>query len=140
VTAAETYAQLLDRMYQEAIVLDCVAPGSKAEFVGNHIYDFTTYSGDLDVIFCNKMTEVIEAILNGTTFEYIGKSDEHHINYIAMCNMPFLRDKLEWGTSIRGAWLMYYNDNGNDYWEINFEKIPKTDIKIFLQALIDWLK
>ena len=41
--------------------------------------------------------------LDKKSFDYHQKSDEQYINYLTMVNTPFLIDKLEWGTSIRGA-------------------------------------
>ena len=42
-----------------------------------------------------------------TTFEYI---ESNHFNYLLMVNMPFFKDKLEWGGSIRGAWWDLHGD------------------------------
>lgn len=70
----------------------------------NHIFDFTTDDDNLDELFVKKALEVCEAISNRTTFDYIHKSDDHYLWFIAMCNMPFFVNKLNCGTSIRGAW------------------------------------
>lgn len=75
---------------------------TKEEFLMGHIFDFDTYDGDLDNFFCHLVVEVIEAILNRTTFDYI---KDNYKNYIIMVNMPFLKNKIDWGTSIRGAWF-----------------------------------
>ncbi len=131
-----TYPQFLDYLYKDAIESDCVAPDSKLEFLGNHVFGFTTYSGDIDVILATQMVEVIKAIVEGATFDFI-KDDTKHIQYITMCNMPFLKDKLEWGTSIRGAWIEEY---GKGDLEIDFHKIPRKDFKLFCQGIIDWIK
>lgn len=130
----ETYTFLLDTMYKFAIETDCVAPESKLEFVGNHIFDFTTYDSDLDAKFAGRMLEVVEAIANRTTFEYHGQGQEKYENYILMCNMPFLANKIEWGTSIRGAWF----DAAPFSIDLN---IPSeiTDINTFIKALIKWV-
>lgn len=133
-SAAESYADLLERVYQEAIETDCVAPASKLEFVGNHIFDFTTYDSGLDEKFAVRMLEVLTAILHGRTFEYQDVSQENYENYILMCNMPFLSKKIEWGTSIRGAWFCAspFSIDLNIPSEI-------TDIKAFISALIKWV-
>ena len=132
-STAEQYTHLLDEMYKGAIESDCVAPENKLEFVGNHIFDFTTYDSDLDVTFAKRMLEVVEAISNKTTFDYHGQSQEKYENFILMCNMPFLANKLSWGTSIRGAWFetgTYWIDSGN--YEV-------TDIDEFMKVLIKWV-
>lgn len=125
------YKDLLDKMYKDAIESDCVAPESKLEFIGNHIFDFTTYSSEIDVILAKRMLSVCSSILYGTTFDFIGKSDDNHIEFILMCNMPFLKEKIDWGTSIRGAFFsddVYKIDNEYDIY----------DIKQFISDLISW--
>jgi len=79
---------------------------SKLEFLADYIFEFTTYDGDISELFAEKMVEVLRAINDGKIYEFI-KDEENYKWYIIMCNMPFLGDKLEWGTSIRGAWWSY---------------------------------
>jgi hypothetical protein len=134
---AKDYTQLIESWYKDAIESDCVAPESKMEFVGNHIFDFTTYDSELDAKFAMRMFEVLIAIYTGTTFEYHGQSEEKYENYILMCNMPFLDGRLEWGTSIRGAWIDKYPRTME--YEINMEKLPARDFKEFIGALIKWV-
>jgi NTP pyrophosphatase (non-canonical NTP hydrolase) len=57
----------------------------------------------MTVLLAGKAVEVCEAITEKTTFEYI-KDEENYRWYIIMCNMPFFNGRLEWGTSMRGAW------------------------------------
>lgn len=72
-------------------------------YLAEHIFNFITYCDDMSELFAGKAIEVCEAITNRSTFEYI-KDDENHKWFLIMCNMPFFREKLEWGSSIRGAW------------------------------------
>ena len=45
------------------------------------------------------------AIGNSKTFEYQEEEESENYNwFLIMCNMLFFADKLNWGTSIRGAW------------------------------------
>ncbi len=138
------YKQILDEIYKEEIQDGCIAPSEKLEYVGGHVFDFTTYDGGLDIIFAKRMLEVIECIVNKTTFDYQQKSQEHYENYILMCNAPFLVRKLEWGTSIRGAWLDEYGHNSEPQpreYEIGITnlKIPKKDIVEFCKDLLEWV-
>jgi hypothetical protein len=138
------YKQILDELYKEEIEDGCVAPCEKLEYVGGHVFDFTTYDGGLDIIFAKRMLEVIECVVNKTTFDYIQKSQEHYENYILMCNSPFLVGKLEWGTSIRGAWLDEYGHNSEPQprvYKIGITnlKIPKKDIVEFCKDLLEWV-
>lgn len=132
------YSQILDEAYAESKGYEC-SPSTKMEFVGDTIFDFVTYSGEMDKLFASRMIEVIECILSGNQFEYQAISDENYVNYITMVNMPFLIDKLDWGTSIRGAWFDEYCVDKSPY-EIGTIGIivPKNEIKIFLTDLIKW--
>lgn len=131
---AERYIELLDSLYKEAIGCDCVPPSNKLEFIGNHIFEFRTYSGDLDALFAKRMILVCKHILERTTFDFIRQSDENHIEYITMCNIPFLLNKIDWGTSIRGAWF----DDSSVKIDYNNVEIEKGQFKFFMRALIDW--
>jgi hypothetical protein len=76
---------------------------SRLDYLGDYIFDFTTYESEYSELFARKALEVCAAISDGKTFEYI-KVPENRLWYLLMVNMPFFADKLEWGTSIRGAW------------------------------------
>jgi hypothetical protein len=130
------YSDLLDEDYAQEIQCACISPKSKMQYLGYRIFDFTTYDGELDTYLAEKMIAVLRAIINRSTFAYIESSRNNYINYIMMCNTPFLHDKLEWGTSIRGAWF----DDSIDTFEI-----PCTDIVVksgqltqFMKELIEW--
>lgn len=75
---------------------------SRAQFLSSDIFDFTLYDGAMDEVFGHKAVEVCQAILTRTTCEYI-REEENYRWYLIMCNMPFFAERLEWGTSIRGA-------------------------------------
>lgn len=95
------------RMLEEGHVTtdECQGQGrtSRLEYLADHIFDFTTYEREMAELFAGKALEVCAAISDGKTFEYI-KEPEGRLWYLLMVNMPFFADKLEWGTSIRGAW------------------------------------
>lgn len=96
------YLQLLENSYkQTAYFLD--HPMSRLAYVGGHIFDFTTYDDEIDELFAQKLIGVCKAISDKETFQY-QETEEDYRWYLIMCNMPFLQNKLEWGTSIRGAW------------------------------------
>ena len=77
---------------------------SRLGYLSVYIFDFTTYDDDMDEVLAEKAVEVCEAITNNTTYEYIDASPDNYRWYIIMCNMPFFAQRIEWGTSIRGAW------------------------------------
>jgi hypothetical protein len=78
-------------------------PASPLEYLGEYVFDFTTYDTKMLTLFTEKAIEVCAAITQGTAFGYI-KNEDNYRWYLLMCNMPFFASKLEWGTSIRGAW------------------------------------
>lgn len=129
------FKQELDGLYKMWQDMPC-PPESKMEFLGATIFDFTTYDGEIDILFAEKMVEVLECILNKTTFEYQSDKDKY-INYLTMVNMPFLTDKLKWGGSIRGAWLDDYNQYKIDCDRLIIEKGELTD---FIKQLIEWVR
>ena len=129
------FKQELSELYKMWENMPC-PPETKMEFLGATIFDFTTYDGDIDILFAERMIEVIECILNGTTFEYQSDRDKY-VNYLTMVNMPFLVDKLEWGGSVRGAWF----DNHKQY-KIDCDRliIEKGELCEFIKQLIEWVQ
>ena len=108
----------------------------KEEFLSGHIFDFSFYASEPDEYFCKKMIEVLDVILNKKNFEYIKSSEENYYNYLSMCNSRFLYEKLDWGTSIRGAWFSF------DSFEINNGEIEvkEKELEIFIKDLIFFYK
>lgn len=94
----------LDKDFKSCVEFSECSPKNKLQYLGQYIFDFTTYDSEMDEYFAKKMIEVLKAIEERTTFEYIKKD---YINYLTMANMPFLYDNLDWGGSIRGAWFDY---------------------------------
>jgi hypothetical protein len=76
---------------------------SRLEFLADYIFDFTTYDTDMGELFARKAIEVCAAINDGKTFDYIKDADNYRW-FLLMVNMPFFARRLEWGTSVRGAW------------------------------------
>jgi hypothetical protein len=126
----KNFIEILEKEYQEQKEYnECL--GSRLDFIGETIFNFTMYDGDASERFALKMIKVIESLINRTTFEY---QKENYDNYLTMVNMPFLVDKLEWGCSIRGAWLDYSKE-----YIISYDiKIEKDEIEPFLTQLIKW--
>ena len=126
----KNFIEILEKEYQEQKEYnECLS--SRLDFIGETIFNFTMYDGDASERFALKMIEVIESIINRTTFEY---QKENYDNYLTMVNMPFLVDKLDWGGSIRGAWLDY----SKEYVISQDIKIEKEEIELFLTQLIKW--
>ena len=97
------YLKLLEHSYRVAVEQDECPPDSRLEWLGDQVFGFTTYDGAMSALFAEKAIEVCDAITRRETFDYIGSKDGYKW-FLLMCNMPFFADRLEWGTSIRGAW------------------------------------
>ena len=78
---------------------------SKYEWAATDIFGLTTYDGDLDERFVKDILEVCKVILERRNFEYIEASENNYIKYILVCQLLDRLHWIDWGTSIRGAWL-----------------------------------
>lgn len=134
------YKDLLEKIFIRENEKDL----TRLEYLSQNIFDFTTYDGEMDKIFAAKAVEVCNAITESTTFEYI-KDQENYRWYLMMCNTVFFADRLDWGTSIRGAWWDYHIklescglwEDGKQLREINF---TQTKWKEFIKAVIEFSK
>ncbi len=107
------YLELLKESYEEEKEMDNdLGP---YEYLSDHVFGFTTCDGEA----ANRMGEVALsvclAITDGTTFDYI-ENKVNYANYLNCVNLVFFMGKLEWGTSIRGAW---WDLHGNKEFELN---------------------
>jgi hypothetical protein len=105
------YLELLNHSYN----MEGSRKVSRLDYLSENIFNFTTYDSDIGSLFAKKAIEVCNAINNQQTFEY-QKDPENYKWYILMVNMPFFTDKLEWASSIRGAW---WNLRGNSAFKIS---------------------
>lgn len=94
------YVRMLNEGYEFNAGSDQI---SRLEYLSDYIFDFTTYDSAMAELFATKALEVCQAISDRTTFDYIKEPDSYRW-YLVMVNMPFFSGRLNWGTSIRGAW------------------------------------
>lgn len=98
-----SYPLLLKHSYAIQGGLSGLQPRTRLAFLSQYVFSFTTYDDEKDDLFGRKAVEVCAAINDRKTFEYI-KDADNYTWFLLMCNMPFFAERLEWGTSIRGAW------------------------------------
>jgi len=123
------YLELLNNSYSQAQeVLPC-PPDSKLEYLGEHIFNFTTYESEIIQAMALRALQVCLAISDRQTFEYI-KGKDGELWYLLMVNMPFFQGKLEWGGSIRGAW---WNLRGDEVFKIESTGIFFKDYEQVLE-------
>lgn len=101
VEAPMNYLHLLNHSYEMSQQEGCPLQG-RLEFLSESVFDFTTYDGEMAALFAKHAIAVFEAINARSTFDFIIDS-ENYKWFLIMCNMPFFAEKIEWGTSIRGA-------------------------------------
>ncbi len=97
------YLELLEHSYEVERTDGECPPESRLEYLGEQIFDITTYDSEMSALFARKAVEVCFAINNRLTFDFI-KEPNNYRWFLLMCNIPFFADRLGWGTSIRGAW------------------------------------
>ena len=127
------YYKALEKLYKERANINDDNL-SKRAFLSNYIFDYTTYDENMDIILAERTLEVIKHISNKTTFDYI-MVENNYLNYITIINMKFMNDKLDWGTSIRGAW--FDHDYSGEIWGI---KIKDGELGQFMKELLEWSK
>lgn len=97
------YIELLEHSFNMEKETDINAQDSRLEYLADHVFDFTTYDSEMSGVLAKYAVQVCQALTYKATHDYI-KSPENYRWYLIMCNMPFFRGRLDWGTSIRGAW------------------------------------
>lgn len=114
---------------------------SKYEWAATDIFGLTTYDGDLDERFVKDILEVCKVILERRNFEYIEESEDNYVKYILVCQVLDRLHWINWGTSIRGAWLgdLYReSDDILDGYGRPHMKVPFTVDN--LKALIEFME
>lgn len=105
---------------------------NKYNWAADEIFELTTYDGGLDELFVKKIIEVLDSILDGYTFEYIRNN---YITYILVCQLLCKFGWIDWGSSIRGAWLDDYSSNARPILNGNLEGHGCTEIKFTKENL-----
>lgn len=124
---------------------------SKLEFISSEVFNLVTYDSELDELFATKIIEVLKVIISGKNFEYI-ENKQDYINYILVCQLLDKMNWIDWGTSIRGAWIEDFDEdnpqnNLASYWceYYNDKEWIETDLRIpyskeNVVELIKWIE
>ena len=138
------YLKLLEHSYKIELQTHKI---SRYEFLAENIFNFTIYDGGMADQFGRRSLEVCQAINTQQTFEYQKKGPANYLWYLVMVNMPFFADRLEWGSSIRGAWWSIHGDikfvvNSCGLWR-NTEQLLELQLDaaqwtLFIQAMYDF--
>jgi hypothetical protein len=125
---------------------------SRLEYLGEYIFDFTTYDSDLSEFFAKKAIEICKALVDRTTYQYID-DPENCKWYTIICHMPFFSERINWGGSIRGAWWDHrehyeasnyglYDEkaDGRSYQQMGELHFTRDEWIAFVTALINFAK
>lgn len=113
------------------------------EVVNNSIFEFVCDDEEMEALFTTKALEVCNAILTGQTFKYIENKD-NYVWYQMMMQTSFFKEAVDYGVSIRGAWLdkavlknsILYNEEGVQcFGDIVLNREGATKL---VQAMIDY--
>ena len=109
---------------------------TKHEWAASCIFDLATYDGGLDEFFVNKIFEVCNVLIEKRNFEYIKASRGNYITYILVVQLLEIKGWIDWGTSIRGAWI----EDGGTMFDSGIENgvVPFTIEN--LKVLIEFVK
>lgn len=113
---------------------------SKIDFVGVFVFDITTDDsgeGSALRILTKDVLEVCKVILDRTNFDYID-DDKNYLKYMTVINFSFFKDKLECGTSIRGAWFEYF-PQGKIEIDCSRIVVERGEIEEFIRQLLEWI-
>lgn len=94
----------IEHVYQMQYANDGLPTHGRVQYLAEFLFDFTTYDDGMSYRFGKMAVETCRAITERKTFDFIKECDANYMGYLTMVNMPFFADKIEWGTSIRGAW------------------------------------
>ena len=124
------FKDFLEITFDGNSINDYAIEEKKLMFLAGDVFGFITYSDYYDKLFSKRMMGVIKVIYNETTFEYIKKNVEV---YLTMINMPFLKDRLTGGISMKGA---RFDDCQTCYVSVLDSVIQ--NFSEFIKDLIDW--
>lgn len=99
------YLKLLEESYQIERLNQPDGQLTRLCFLADHVFAFTTYDDDMSELFAAKAVEFCAVITNSTAFDHIKDQDSYRW-FLTMVNAQFFAERLEWGTSVRGAfWI-----------------------------------
>jgi hypothetical protein len=131
------------RLLEQGHEFLCHQGETRLSYLCMYVFDITTYAGEMDELFGRHAVEVCRAINDGKTFDYIA-DESRHVWYLVMVNMPFFAGRIEWGTSIRGAWWDHRDHEFDAYGladeneQLGTLKLSRDEWREFIAALVEF--
>ena len=94
--------------------------GNAYVWAAEEVFGMFTYDNDISELFVKEIFEVLNVIIERLNFEYIQNEDDY-IKYLRVCMLLDRFEWIDWGSSIRGAYL----DAGRNAKDI-IEGVPFT--------------
>lgn len=125
----------LDKHFLEYNEIMC-SEQSKLEFISDTIFMFVTYDSEISEEFALMAIRVCKAINEGTIPDLINDEPTYKF-YLIIINTAFFYNKIDWGTSVRGA---FWGNNirlgsAIEEFEVDFNT---NDWSVFIDALCEW--
>ena len=140
----DDYLKLLQRSYEIECSwqTECYPDGyPKSSFIASGIFDLSTYDDELDEKFTKQLLEVCNAITQRKTWDLV-RNPRKYPKFILYLHLPFFKNKITWGTSIRGAFWDYHKIQikSCELWDEDEKQILSLDFSheewtTFLSAL-----
>jgi hypothetical protein len=73
-------------------------------FISEYVFNLSFYDDTVAELIGKSIYEVITTIQDGKNFDYI-EDNENYIKYLLVANVLEINSVINWGTSIRGAWI-----------------------------------
>jgi len=93
-------------------------------FISEYVFNLSFYDDEVADLVGKKIYEIIMIITNNQNFDYI-EDNNNYLNYLYIANLLDEYNIIDWGTSIRGAWIKY---------DI------RIDLKLILEKIFDFYK
>ena len=110
----------------------------KCIFLSSAIVGIETYDNDIDLVLGKILFATLINIKNKTVLNLIGEKN-NYVSYIIACN--FLKEWIEWGTSIRTPWINIGKEIeiSECFSNVGYEKETLTLTNEFIDWFLEWL-
>lgn len=126
------YNKMYSLMQREIEIYSDYGVYNQIDFLSDML-GLTTYDSMLSLRYAYEMAFTLDAIINKRQSEIMESKDKTtYRNYIQNLNSPFLREALNWGSSIRYCWIDLYG--ARPYKAFDLLDASDEDIEIITES------